>query len=136
MGDRASNGRIVLRNPSIGFSPKNDLFVASALFDVERAYGEARKLVRQATAAQAESLSKNSRGSSVTSPIVIDPNWGFSTQSGRLRSNVTVAPTAVILRLSTGQNFGLCSVAAGGASLRRELTKWQPQYSGGAPRSK
>jgi hypothetical protein len=37
-------GSIVLKNPSIGFSPKNGRFVASALFGVESAYGEARKL--------------------------------------------------------------------------------------------
>jgi hypothetical protein len=69
-------GSIVLKNPSIGFSPKNGRFVASALFGVESAYGEARKLTSRQLLLQAESLGKNSRGSSVASPIVIDPKIG------------------------------------------------------------
>jgi hypothetical protein len=57
----------MLKNPSIGFSPKNGRFVASALFGVESACGEARKLTSRQLLLQAESLSKNSRGSSVAS---------------------------------------------------------------------
>jgi hypothetical protein len=56
--------------------PKNGRFVASALFGVESAYGEARKMTSRQLLLQAESLGKNSRGSSVASPIVIDPKIG------------------------------------------------------------
>jgi len=74
--------RIVLKNPSIGHSSKNGFVDAFGLIGGRRACGEATKLARWQPPVQAPPA-KISGGTSVVSPIVIEPKIGVFQQNPR-----------------------------------------------------